>query len=327
MVSCFNLPFSGSIWPYLFTICAVASVKCLFIIGGDFPIGLFAFAYWISGVPYISWIWILCSLFELLISLWLAFLLYSFLFFSEQKFSILMQIYPSFFFFVASTFFPCLCCSDFQPPFLGRKLTQDKTCSGFWVYLSSFPSSCLVIPMSLLACWWFPGDCVFFIFFSCLSMKVGLSYIDGHYPIFCCCGMEGFGYYFLEAQQCIEKPVLSPYGCWKAERPFRVSSLPFCKQQKYLCLFFKLFTIFPIEKIDMQTYCNVDLGVHLFVWNVLLFFHVTDQILILQGQLAGLLLCGTSSSLSVGPCSTLRTQSTCPNASILPWSQSKLPYT
>lgn len=30
MVSCFNLPVSGNSLPYLFTICAVASVKCLY---------------------------------------------------------------------------------------------------------------------------------------------------------------------------------------------------------------------------------------------------------------------------------------------------------
>ena len=54
----------------------------VFIIGGDFSIGLPVFAYWISGTPDISWNWILCSLFVLLISLWLAFIIfYSFFFF------------------------------------------------------------------------------------------------------------------------------------------------------------------------------------------------------------------------------------------------------
>ena len=54
----------------------------VFIIGGDISIGLSVFAYWISGTPDISWNWILCSLFVLLISLWLAFIiLYSFFFF------------------------------------------------------------------------------------------------------------------------------------------------------------------------------------------------------------------------------------------------------
>ena len=70
----------------------------VFIIGGDFSIGLPVFAYWISGTPDISWNWILCSLFVLVISLWLAFIIfYSFFFFlDEQKFSILTWTGPSF---------------------------------------------------------------------------------------------------------------------------------------------------------------------------------------------------------------------------------------
>ena len=67
---------------------------------------------------------------------------------------------------------------------------------------------------------------------------------------------------------------------------------------------------FPIQEIDMQTCWSINLAVHLLVWNVFLFLRVTGLILILWGQLAGLLLGGTSSSLSLGPRSALRTWNT-----------------
>lgn len=101
----------------------------VFITGGNFSIGLSVFAYWISGTPDISWNWILCSLFVLLISLWLAFIiLYSFFFLDEQKFSILMPTGPSFLSWLAS--FPCLCCLASRPPISGRKLTGTKPALG-----------------------------------------------------------------------------------------------------------------------------------------------------------------------------------------------------
>lgn len=178
MVSCFNLPFSGNISPYLFTICAAASVKCLFIIGGDFSIGLSVFAYWISGTPYKSQNWILCSS-VLLISLWLAFMiLYSSLFWWTEVL-ILMQIDPSFLPWLAC--FPSFMLLGLWATSLGQETHRGQNLLWVLVHLSGFPFSHLVIPyecvsMLVSSRWLF----LIHLFFSCPSVRVGLNYTEGY---------------------------------------------------------------------------------------------------------------------------------------------------
>lgn len=166
--------------------------------------------------------------------------------------------------------------------------------------------------MSLLARWSLPGDC--FCLFLVVSVWERVWATGGHWFIFgTVVGWKTLGIFLPPGGPAMhwKAHISHQYGCWKVERPFRVYSLPFCQEQKLLMFIFPAPPTFPIQEIDMQTCWSINLGVHLLVWNVFLFLRVTGHILILWGQLAGLLLGGTSSSLSLGPRSTLRTYSTC----------------
>lgn len=169
----------------------------VFITGGNFSIGLSVFAYWISGTPDISWNWILCSLFVLLISLWLAFIiLYSFFFFGWTEVLNFNADWPIFSFLTGTL--PLFMLFGLPATYLGQETHRDKTCSGFWVHLSGFPLSHLAVPYESISTL-VTSRRLFLIrlLFSCLRVRQGLSYRRPLVHFWYCCEMEDLGIFLL----------------------------------------------------------------------------------------------------------------------------------